>query len=722
MKCSGNKVTPPSIAYAKKILGVMLEMCTENMKKRIAAAKARYNGIAFVGLSADTWSSRRTQGFIAVEISFVSLNSVGKGCMAVMCLGCKYFKGSHTKEAIAEVLREVLAKFGLDSDDVIMYVSDSGGGIPAAAKVLRLSRIACMLHLLDTIVGRALGLKGVGSGPRARPHGEGAPLLKAYLERATSQASVWKNSNLKLEQLEEAHEEAEDEREAFEVLFGNENVRKKSLTKLQQPNNTRMWSHEAFIRSTWRLQKTLNKWFSKFAKGADVEKQLPYQDRLLTPYVLSLLKVIREAQQAVEAATYPTASFYFAIIHDLKEYFDREMFLIYMEPDDEHAIPCKLTDMPAPAQYLVRNVRTELEHYFQTVHREVGLAAYFDPRVKGHPALDCIRGELRGVAETRFVKVLAPMLKDDPGYKIESGDKGEVEHAAAKPRYRSTIDASFGVDVAATCPPIERRGSRAAAVAEPKSSHTKAVELAEVTFQRFEEMPVVDQVLYGKGSGDFSLLAFYDGLNLGLGKEVDAAFKIVATSSFGTRASAAGPETIFSLAGRMCTALRNSLSVWCIELLVFLSKNKEYLPSDDEVVAEILRRDKLPKARKTSPQAAEDPCPGDMSDGNDDDEDMYYRQATVFDVRDESVPEESNDTSGGGEGEDDEDDLEPASNALVNHDPRPLVLTDSEVSDLYSDVTEARLDCIEGPNDDFEEFMWELSQKDLFDDLDALGV
>jgi len=101
---------------------------------------------------------------------------------------------------------------------------------------------------------------------------------------------------------------------------------------------------------------------------------------------------------------------------------------------------------------------------------------------------------------------------------------------------------------------------------------------------------------------------------------------------------------------------------------------------------------------------------------------MYYRQATVFDVRDESVPEESNDTSGGGEGEDDEDDLEPASNALVNHDPRPLVLTDSEVSDLYSDVTEARLDCIEGPNDDFEEFMWELSQKDLFDDLDALGV
>jgi len=172
MGLSGNAATPPSKETVKKILAIMLDLMEQNMRKRIAAAKARYGGIAFVGLSADTWSSRRSQGFIAIEISFAYVNASGKCCMKVMCLACRYFPGSHTKEAIAEVMRDALAKFGLDAEDVIVYVSDSGGGIPAAAKVLGLFRLACMLHLLDTITGRALGVKGLGrnilGGPRTR--------------------------------------------------------------------------------------------------------------------------------------------------------------------------------------------------------------------------------------------------------------------------------------------------------------------------------------------------------------------------------------------------------------------------------------------------------------------------------------------------------------------------------------------------------------------------
>ena len=54
----------------------------------------------------------------------------------------------------------------------------------------------------------------------------------------------------------------------------------------------------------------------------------------------------------------------------------------------------------------------------------------------------------------------------------------------------------------------------------------------------------------------------------------EAAFKLVATSTFGWKASAAGPERIFSLAGLLCTALRNRLSTWTLELIVFLSKNR----------------------------------------------------------------------------------------------------------------------------------------------------
>ncbi len=67
------------------------------------------------------------------------------------------------------------------------------------------------------------------------------------------------------------------------------------------------------------------------------------------------------------------------------------------------------------------------------------------------------------------------------------------------------------------------------------------------------------------------------------------AFKVAVGASHGWRASAAGPETIFSRAGLMCTALRSGLSTWVLEMIVFLFKNKEFIPTVEEVTDEIMR-------------------------------------------------------------------------------------------------------------------------------------
>ena len=61
---------------------------------------------------------------------------------------------------------------------------------------------------------------------------------------------------------------------------------------------------------------------------------------------------------------------------------------------------------------------------------------------------------------------------------------------------------------------------------------------------------------------------------------------IVFMSYFCATASAAGPERIFRISGLIFTALRSRLSTDMLRMLVFLRKNKEFVPSVFEVVEE----------------------------------------------------------------------------------------------------------------------------------------
>lgn len=105
----------------------------------------------------------------------------------------------------------------------------------------------------------------------------------------------------------------------------------------------------------------------------------------------------------------------------------------------------------------------------------------------------------------------------------------------------------------------------------------------------------------GAGSSGFDLLGFWGSVDLGAGTEEA---KAVACASFGWKASADGPERTFSSASLLSTALKNRYSVWMVELMVFLKKNKAFLPTTAEAVAEVARRKKAKRAAKAQARAA----------------------------------------------------------------------------------------------------------------------
>ena len=111
-----------------------------------------YHGLPWVCLSADTWTSRIGKGFLAVEITVLVFNvATGEIRLVSICLDCVYCPGSHTGKALAAIIKAILASFGIDIAHVRVYVSDSGGGIPMVAKILKLIRDACFLHSYDTV-------------------------------------------------------------------------------------------------------------------------------------------------------------------------------------------------------------------------------------------------------------------------------------------------------------------------------------------------------------------------------------------------------------------------------------------------------------------------------------------------------------------------------------------------------------------------------------------
>jgi len=208
--------------------------------------------------------------------------------------------------------------------------------------------------------------------------------------------------------------------------------------------------------------------------------------------------------------------------------------------------------------------------------------------------------------------VTTSIFEDDKGYGegvTPAADAGAAGSAAAedpqpepkKGRYGFDVRGSFGSPSAAFAAIPQTPQPAAAAVTVPKSAEQKAREEAKATVDAWALTPGVDMPFMGAGSSGFDLLGFWDSVDLGAGTE---GAKAVACASFGWKASADGPERIFSSAKLWSTALKNRYSVWMVELMVFLKKNKAFLPTTAEAVAEVARRKKAKRAAKARARAA----------------------------------------------------------------------------------------------------------------------
>jgi hypothetical protein len=119
-----------------------------------------------------------------------------------------------------------------------------------------------------------------------------------------------------------------------------------------------------------------------------------------------------------------------------------------------------------------------------------------------------------------------------------------------------------------------------------KTAHEKTRELVVATVAAWVSSPDVNAPVKVAGSSAFNLLGFYENFRFSKTTPVVAveALKRVSRASFGSKASAAGPEKKLGHAGLTCSALKSRYSVEMVKIMVLLKKNAKFVTSVEEVV------------------------------------------------------------------------------------------------------------------------------------------
>ena len=230
-------------------------------------------------------------GFVTIECTFIFFDlRLNKFVFCRMTLGCIYLPGSHDGPAIADLLRKVFEKFGIKVDNIRVYVSDSGGGIPAAAKHLGILRDACGLHSLDTAVGHALGLKGKHQSPRVKS-------INQLVKAVSAQANVFKNATQRRAEYLKVGEELRA------AMANNREGEARSLRRpmiVQLPGATRMWSTATTYRLTAQNDIFIDAYFA--AEDPLNPNRLPPMARNEVGFSASMLESVAYVQKTWKPA------------------------------------------------------------------------------------------------------------------------------------------------------------------------------------------------------------------------------------------------------------------------------------------------------------------------------------------------------------------------------------------------------------------------------------
>ncbi|XP_054288071.1 E3 SUMO-protein ligase ZBED1-like [Macrosteles quadrilineatus] len=134
---------PSRNTFSRRVIPELYETTRLNISKEIENDLTNVMSLSF---TADLWTSRSNDPFIAVTLHYVS----NEFKMKRFCLGNEYLPGEHDGPKLAEKIKQIAAEWGIQDDTVpIFSVTDNAANMVAAMRLLPWTHITCFAHTLQ---------------------------------------------------------------------------------------------------------------------------------------------------------------------------------------------------------------------------------------------------------------------------------------------------------------------------------------------------------------------------------------------------------------------------------------------------------------------------------------------------------------------------------------------------------------------------------------------
>lgn len=133
-------VLPSADTLKNKLLSQMYIKTSEELRKKL-------EGIKYVSITTDIWTSSSNESYICVSCHFIDLNfTIGRAILATTQMD-----ESHTGENIAKVIKEICVKWGI-FDKISCIVTDNAANMLKACEVLQKRHMPCFAHTMNLAV------------------------------------------------------------------------------------------------------------------------------------------------------------------------------------------------------------------------------------------------------------------------------------------------------------------------------------------------------------------------------------------------------------------------------------------------------------------------------------------------------------------------------------------------------------------------------------------
>jgi len=221
----------------------------------------------FVSCTTDAWTSAANEAFCSLTLHWLTEAFE----LVSLSLDCSTFPGSHTGEAVAAKLNEMLKSYGIAEDHVVAAVTDTAPAMVKAGRFMCYDWLGCMAHLLELVTGLAFNGQGV----------------KEALKAARSLVGSIKSSS-----------QAAADLSTLLVSLGQPD-----LTVIQDVV-TRWWSTYSMVARLLQLKPALELLYST----RKVKQKLAAAEWTVLEHVHLLLKPFMSVQKALEGEQYVTIS------------------------------------------------------------------------------------------------------------------------------------------------------------------------------------------------------------------------------------------------------------------------------------------------------------------------------------------------------------------------------------------------------------------------------